>query len=753
MPKHFTPAFLSRNVPGGPPTQAQPPPDIAMARQQLERQLSMAADSSGCAIIVTGADLRIIYVNQGFSRLLGYEASEALGHFPIDLLIGPHTDGVVADTVRDFARAGQELQTQALVYARNGRPLWVSLMMNPVRAACGRLEHMVGVLTEITHTKMHEVLQYKVLDAMARDLPLREIALLLCREVERIAPEVVTSLCEIDLQGRLRMLAAPELTEEMQSQLEGVAMGPNAASCATAAWSGLAHLAQDIATDPGWSSYGKPFLAHGLRACWSNPIKAGSGVVLGSFALYYRNMQGPSALHERLMEVVLHLGALLLERQRERAHIHQLAHYDTLTGLANRHMLLSQTQRLLHDMQQVSACLALAFIDLDRFKQVNDTWGHEAGDHMLRTLATRLREVCRSGDIVARLGGDEFVIVLPHCQPYQAALSAQRLLAAIGRPLTMDASVVVHPTASIGIAMFPEDGSDAEHLLRHADLAMYQAKAQGRRSYCFYREQMNALVQERSRLESDLRVALREGGLQLHYQPQVANLEPGHPLRGVEALLRWRHPVLGQIPPLRFVPLAEEFGLMDALSRWVLHEACRQMAVWRKAAVDIPHVSINLSASNLRNGKLPLQIASALRRHGLQPGDLHIEVTETTVLDPHPMTLATARALHDHGVLLSMDDFGTGYSSLAALHHLPISVLKLDKAFIQDIGQSRSARALTEAVLHLGKSLELEVVAEGVETEDQRALLQQLGCPVVQGYLFARAMPAAQLRDWMEGRG
>lgn len=446
---------------------------------------------------------------------------------------------------------------------------------------------------------------------------------------------------------------------------------------------------------------------------------------------------------------VLHAAYLL----RSTAQQAELPQYDLLTGLANRQMLLNQTDYLLHGMRRSSSCLALAFIELDRFKQVNERWGHEACNSMLVTLAARLRKARRNGDVVARLGSDEFVIVMPHCQPYQAAFDAQRLLASIGMALTMPDGAMMHPSASIGIAMFPEDGADAEHLLRHAALAMRQAKAEARHSYCFYREQMNSLAQEHSRLEADLQVALRQGGLELYYQPQVANLDPGHPLRGVEALLRWKHPILGPIPPLRFVALAEESGLMDALSHWVLEEACRQMAAWRAENLPIPHVSINLSASNLRNGRLPLQVASVLRRHGLLPGDLRVEVTETTVLDPNPMTLATTRALQAHGVLLSMDDFGTGYSSLAALYSLPISTIKLDKSFINDIVHSQSARALTAAVLHIGESLGLEVVAEGVETEEQRSLLQALGCSVVQGYLFARPMPPAGLQTWLAQRG
>lgn len=722
------------------------------ALQERTRLIAQAADSMGTAIIVTGADMRITYVNQGFSRMLGYGTYEAIGCFPTDLLCGPHTDGTVVDTVRNFAAAGQELRTQALIYARDGRPLWVSLTMNPIRDASGAAGHMVSVLTEITHTKMHELLQHKVLEAMARDVPLRDVAQLLCNEVERLVPQVITSLREVDPQGRLLTLAAPSLPPAVQRHMDGLVMGPDSTSCGAATWNACPHLAKDIATDPCWSGHGAPFLTQGLRACWSHPVKSGSGAVLGCFALYYRDSHGPDALHERLVERVLHLCALLLERERERAHIHQLAHYDALTGLANRRMLLAQTQRMQTDMQAVNGSLALFFINLDRFKQVNDAWGHSAGDQLLCTLATRLRQICGAHDIVAHLGGGEFAVTRARCSPHQAALTARRLLTAISRPLPLEDSSVLHPGASIGVAMYPGDGNDAEHLMRHADLAMQQAKAQGGRRYCFYQAQMNTLAQERTRLETDLRVALREGGLQLHYQPQVHNT-PSHPLRGVEALVRWQHPHLGQIPPIRFVTLAEELGLMDCLSQWVLQESCRQLAIWRNQKVPVPHVCINLSAINLRNGKLPQQIASALRSSGLNPGDLRVEVTETTVLDTHPMTLATARALHEHGVLLSLDDFGTGYSSLAALHSLPISMLKLDQSFIKNMVHSPSSRSLTSAVLHIGKSLGMEVVAEGVETEEQRALLQEFGCPVLQGYLFARPMPAQQLQDWIAQRG
>lgn len=708
-----------------------PDQDQAWPHELSIQVLELAPD----AVVLSDAHHRVLLFNA---------AAEALWNQPRQQVLGRSAEALVPqELLRLHGHHAGPLDF--LIERADGQRRWTSLSVSCVTLADQRLQLAFLRDTTAQHARQPgppgfaqladssgSELQYKVLDAMAHDAPLADIARLLCREVEHIAPGLLASLCQADALGRLRILAAPGMTREMQALLEGQPLGPHTS---------------------GWSACSNGLLTHGLRACWSSPIKAAHGAVLGSFALHYRDLQRPSPQHERLMDMVLHLGALLLERERERARIHRLAHFDALTGLANRHLLLSQTQLLLQANQQAHASLALVLVDLDHFKEVNDSWGHKTGDRILRILAARLKEGMPGDAVVARLGGDEFVIVLPSCPPHQAALSAQQLLAAIGRPLPVQGTQVLQPSASLGIALFPEDGTDVESLLHHADLARHQAKTHGRRGYCFYREQMNTLVQERSRLAADLRAALREGGLQLHYQPQVRNLDAAHPLCGVEALSRWEHPELGAISPVRFIALAEELGLMDRLSEWVVHEACRQLSVWRRQALAIPHVSINLSASNLRNGRLPLQIASQLRQHGLRPSDLRIEVTETTVLEHHPMVLATARALHDHGVLLSLDDFGTGYSSLAALQHLPISVLKLDKSFIQDIAHRRSARTLTEAVLHIGQRLGLEVVAEGVENEDQRALLQQLGCPVVQGYLFARPMPPARLDDWMAQRG
>ncbi len=723
--------------------------DMVQQRAVLTQQdlLSTAVNESDSAIVVSGLDRRIVFANAGCVRMFGYSPEELIGRLPTEVLTGPHTDARVIEEIRAKAISGEGYCVELLAYTKDRRPLWVSVVVNPVLDAEGRVRNFVGVLADITQTKMHEVLQYKVLDAMARETPMLDVMTLVCREVERIAPEVVATILAIDAAGLVRPLAAPSLPEQFAQALDGLPIGPHAGACGTAAWRNEPVLALDIANDPLWEAYGALALPLGLRACWSSPICGSDGQVLGTFAFYYREPREPSPLHRRLVDVCLHLCTLCLEREKAKAHIHQLAFYDSLTGLANRAMLLSKAERVLHEARRSHTPLTVLFIDLDRFKQVNDTQGHMAGDALLKELARRLESFARDADVVGRLSGDEFVAVLSQCSAAQASNAAERLVAAIAQPVEV-LGVTLHPTASIGVAVFPEDGTDVDTLVRHADMAMYQAKPQGRRRYQFFSAELNRAAQERAMLEADLRAALADDGLALHYQPQIASGDAS--LYGVEALLRWAHPQLGAVPPLRFVALAEECGLIRALGAWVLAQACRQMADWRRRGIAVPHVAVNLSASNFHEADLPQTVARVLRDHGLSPDDLVLEMTESVMLSADPVVLATLEAVHALGVRLSMDDFGTGYSSLSYLHRLPIDELKLDKSFVHDIEHSDMSRALTTSVLRIGKSLGMRVVAEGVETEAQRAFLVAGECPVLQGYLFSRPVAADQLELWLE---
>lgn len=712
-----------------------------------EAFLAQALDHSGSAIVVTDAGFRITYANAGFLRLLDHEPGQVLGRHLIELMCGARTDRYTIESMHENALTGRELRTQVLLYTRTGRTLWVSAMMNPVRGPSGALERIVAVLTDITHTRMPEVLQHKVLDAMVHHVPLHDVAMLLCREVERIAPEVTAALMGVDADARLRVLAAPSLPPQIAQVLEGRPIDPPTGGCSAAAATHKPVLSTDIAADPLWASVQEAFTSHGLRACWTFPVQARDGAVLGILAFYYSQPRSPDALHKRLADTGLHLCAPLLEHERERAHIHQLAYYDALTGLVNRSMLLAQTERMLRDAQRNDTPLALMFIDLDRFKQVNDTLGHSAGDALLRAVATRLQDGARAGDVAARMGGDEFVLVLPRCSASQAAVAAKRLLASVNQPLDVEGSEL-RPNASVGIAMCPEDGADADALMRCADMAMYQAKTDGGQRYHFYRAEMNSQAQERLLLEADLRQALVKGGLSLHYQPQMR----GAALHSVEALLRWTHPRLGPISPTRLVKTARECDLLDALTQWVLLQVCRQMADWRARSVAVPHVSVNFQASSFLDPALPGRITAMLAEHGLRPRDMTVEITETLLFTPNSAVLTTARAVSECGITLSLDDFGAGHANLEALHRLPISELKIDRSFVQELETNATIRALTASVLHIARELNLTVVAEGVETQAQKDFLDKHGCAVFQGYLLARPLSAQALEAWLQAQ-
>ncbi len=734
----------------GPEPRPAAPTTTVSALPTAQAELLQVLDASDSAIVITDAHRCITYVNRGFERMFGYRLADVEGRQPGDVLMGPRADKALRQAINEGLQTQGRYSGQALVYDRLQQPRWVSLVINAgkFQSTPDAAGPTVSVLTDITHAKMQEVLQARVLEGMVNELPLPELMNLVCREVERIAPDVVASLLAVDDGGHIHPLAAPGLPRFLHEAIDGLAVGPKAGSCGTAAFRGEPVMVTDIATDPLWEDFRALFLPCGLRACWSSPIKNREGRVVGTFAFYFREPRGPSALHHRLVEVCLHLCAVAIERDAAHARIHQLAYFDALTGLPNRALFRNGAKRTLDQLGQDKTPAALLFIDLDRFKLVNDSQGHGAGDALLCEIAARLRHGIHARDLVARLASDEFAVLLVDCPPARAASIAQRMLQSIAQPVEIQGQATVSH-ASIGVALFPEDGADVDTLLRHAGQAMTQAKSESGHALRLFSPEMNRRTQERAALERALRQVIDQRGLALHYQPQLHSAAPGGGLYGVEALARWHHPEWGHVPPDRFIPMAEEAGLIQDLTLWLIDEACRQLAEWRVSGLAVPHVALNLSARNFYDPGFADQIHAALQRHKLASRDLMLEVTERVMMDAQPATEANIRSLHARGLRLSLDDFGTGYSSLSYLHRLPITELKLDKSFVQDLATSDTARALTLSVLSIARSLGMTVVAEGVETQEQRAWLSAQGCPVMQGYLFCRPVPSAQLAEWL----
>jgi diguanylate cyclase (GGDEF)-like protein/PAS domain S-box-containing protein len=440
----------------------------------------------------------------------------------------------------------------------------------------------------------------------------------------------------------------------------------------------------------------------------------------------------------------------ITERKQSEERMRHIAQHDTLTGLPNRLALLMRLAQLLPEARRHGWKVAIMFLDLDRFKIINDTLGHQVGDEMLREVACRLSSVVRETDFVARLGGDEFVIILPGINsPADAATVAGKVIVALSSAIEANGHEL-HTSPSIGISLFPDDGPDGDIILKNADTAMYHAKAAGRNNYQFFASEMNLATSERLNIEHKLRHAIARNELALCFQPQFRAGDAAP--TGVEALLRWHHPSEGMISPSRFIPVAEETGIIVEIGDWVLTNACREMKRWIDAGLKPMRMAVNVSARQLRRRDFCETVASALAASGLPADLLELEITESSVMENPQEAIIILERLGRMGVTLAIDDFGTGYSSLAYLKLFPIDHLKIDRSFVADIETDLNDRAIAFGTIALAHSLGLRVIAEGVETEDQLDLLRSNGCDEVQGFLFSKPLTSAAAFAYLHAR-
>ena len=456
-----------------------------------------------------------------------------------------------------------------------------------------------------------------------------------------------------------------------------------------------------------------------------------------------------SVVHNAKNQVTNYVGVFtdITEIKRSQEQLDYLSYHDPLTGLANRELFQERLRHAIGEARRRERHLALLHLDLDRFKNINESLGHSLGDEVLRQVARRIDDFLPRGNTLARLGGDEFIVLLEDLKSVDtAATVASGVLGLFSEPLIVqDQQIFV--TGSLGITIFPNDGDDAQALLKQSDMAMYQAKAQGRNTLYFYESSMGAEVMQRMLMENALRGAVQRGELCLLYQPQI-DLATGA-LDGVETLVRWQHPELGLISPAQFIPLAEEMGIISEIGSWVLEHACAQFAEWRQAGLELRRMAVNLSVQQLARQNLVAEVSRLLADWRIHPEQLELEVTESMLMDqsgPAPEVLEGLRQL---GVYLAVDDFGTGYSSLSYLKRLPIHRLKIDQSFVRDIGHDPNSETIVKAVIALANSLDLDLVAEGVEEQPQAAFLQAAGCRIVHGYLYSRPVSAdAVLAQW-----
>ncbi len=470
------------------------------------------------------------------------------------------------------------------------------------------------------------------------------------------------------------------------------------------------------------------------------------------------NKQGQRLPVEFIVRTMMHHGERvrmtiirdLRDRHAAQARIHHLAHHDTLTGLPNRSAFMEYLEHLLVAAREGGSQLALLFIDLDHFKRINDSLGHLAGDTLLRTTASRITHGLRATDIVARFGGDEFMVLLTNvAQRSDVTEVAQKLLAAIEAPLHAEGRPL-SVTASLGVAMFPTDGTTAEELIKHADTAMYLAKARGRAQFRFFDPVMASSAYAAMVMEGELGQALERGEFELYFQPQVSARDGS--LVGAEALIRWHHPARGLLLPGEFIPVAEQQRLMLAIGQWVLREAARHAARWQAMGLNVSPVAVNLSTMQFQAPFFAESVAQVLREEGVQGQLIELELTERMLMDDLAEVSARLRQLSQLGIRVSVDDFGTGYSSLGHLKELPIDKMKIDGSFVRDLPGNRGSKAITRAIIQMARSLGITAIAEGVETEEQRSFLALNGCDELQGDLISKPLAAREFEAWIKGR-
>jgi diguanylate cyclase (GGDEF)-like protein/PAS domain S-box-containing protein len=682
--------------------------DAETLLRESERRFRDVAEFSGEFVWEIDRHQRIVYLSDGAAAVFGRPLTQLIGS-PFFDHVPPVGIAPLVEEVRRVARAGEPLRRFEVAILRpDGSRRMLSFSGTPVTGADGsRIGSYRGIAVDVT--QQH------------RD----QANLRLAAKVFDNSPQAI-----LITDAAARIVAVNPAFTEITGYSAGEALGEK----------------------PGKFSSGRHDKGF-YEAMWASLLRDGKW----AGELWDRKKSGAvypkwltiNAVNDPESGVVTHYVGIfsdITEQKENEARIERLAYHDPLTGLPNRYSLHAHLAQSLADARRNGTELAVMFIDLDRFKTINDSLGHDVGDQLLVAMATRIRAVLRESDTVARLGGDEFVVVAAGIAgPPDAAHVAEKIIDEVGATLVL-AGHALHVSPSIGISMFPADGHDADSLMKHADGAMYYVKQHGRNSFHFFTADMNAAASERLLLETQLHRALDRQELTLVYQPQV-EICTGR-IIGAEALLRWRHPDRGDILPEQFIPIAEDTGLIVSLGAWVLEEACRQAMTWGEGAMA-PRVAVNVSVHQLRDRHLVQHVAATLARTGLPAERLELEITESAVMENPEAMIDILRALDDLRVRLAIDDFGTGYSSLAYLKRLPGSRLKIDRSFIMDLETDPNDVAITEGIIALARSLGLPVTAEGIESPAQLDMLKKFGCAEGQGFLFSRPLTPEAMRAFL----
>lgn len=856
---------------------------------EQERQAALAAlktseahfrayfERSMVGMAATRPDQSWIEANDALCNMLGYSQQELTRLTWAELT---HPEDLPGNQqLFDRMRAGEldEYTLEKRFIHRNGHAVDVHLAARAIRDPDGKLLYAVSLAENITARKQAEQrdsLRNAALELMTRGAALSAVLHKVIDGIQSSHPEMICSVLLLDTEGtHLLNAAAPSLPSFYNDAIHGGAIGPGEGSCGTAAYTGERVVVADIATHPYWDNYRDVALAAGLAAAWSEPVRAASGEVLGTFAIYHSRPTTPDSYEIALIENAANLVGIAIERRRSeeerflasmiyqsssegtlvtdsdnriiainpaftritgyqlddirgkspsllRSNRHEPAFYaamwtalqtdgfwqgeiwnrrqngdvfpawltvntirddegqilryvaqasditnkvrsdeliwrqanfDFLTSLPNRYMFHDRLEQEIRNVHRDNSRLALLFIDLDHFKDINDSLGHHIGDQLLVTAAERVQKCIRESDSVARLGGDEFTVILTHINDTgDAERVAQQIITTLSDPFTIQ-SHELYISASVGITLCPDDSDDVDQLLSNADQAMYVAKQNGRNRLCYFTPSLHQSAHQRLTLIHDLRHALEASEFEVYYQP-IIDLSSDK-IDKAESLLRWNHPTRGRIGPDEFIPLAEETGLIVGIGDWVLRQSAAWAAGWSRRGIPL-QISVNMSPVQFQSDALVIDDWLAyLRTLELSPQQINVEITEGLLLNAMPAVTNKLLRFRDAGIQVSIDDFGTGYSALSYLKRFDIDFLKIDQSFISHLESDANNLALCEAIVMMAHKLGLKVIAEGVETEAQRQALLGIGCDYGQGYLFSRALPAGEFETYLQGRG
>jgi len=671
-------------------------------------QRDLALRDAPEAVLIANNQRLTTYVNTAFEMLTGFRSDEVIGR-SCALLQGPDTCEVSVAAMREALDVGRPFKGELLNYRKDGKPFWNELTVVPVYDLDGLLIQFIGTQRDVSARR----------DEHAQ-------VMLAARLFEHGSEGFIIA----DAAGRIIKVNRAFTAISGYSQADALGRNPGMLSSGlhdSEFYQAMWHCVRDSGSWQG--------------EIW-NRRKDGT---------IYPQQMTLRRITNGMGDVTHYIASFsdITERKSALDSIWRLAHYDTLTGLPNRTFLLDRANQALSMAKRGGETVAVLFLDLDHFKNVNDSLGHPLGDKLLVAMATRLTASLREQDTLSRVGGDEFVLLLPNTDASGAAHVVGKLLEATGLPFQIDQHELT-VTPSIGIAMYPSDGADFETLATCADVAMYRAKDSGRNAFCFFTAEMQAQSVRMLLLENALRRAVDRGELFLHYQPQCS-LHDGS-IVGAEALLRWTHPDLGSVSPSEFIPIAESSGLITPIGEWVLRSALTQMRLWDEAGIAPPVIAVNLSAVQFRQAGFPGIVSRLLLECGVAPQRLELELTESVASDDSMGAMAVMSLLHEAGVRMSIDDFGTGYSSLSYLKRFKVGKLKIDRSFVSNVTQDIDDQAIVTAIISLAHSLGMATVAEGVETLEQMEYLRARGCDELQGYWFARPMPADGFDAFMRAR-